>query len=147
MSTEILSDKSLETSRATVVARSRDFSDLDLRFKPHPNLGDLVPLRDIAAIKNSVRNLILTGYGERLFQPSIGCGIVDKLFENFSPVTVAAMQESIVRTIRFHEPRVSIADVKITDRSDENSVFVSITVKILNVPDLVDIDIYLERTR
>jgi len=147
MSTEILSDKSLETTRATVVARSRDFSDLDLRFKPHPNLGDLVPLRDIAAIKNSVRNLILTGYGERLFQPSVGCGITNQLFENFSPITVAAMQEAITRTIRFHEPRVSLAGVSITDRSGENSIFVSITVKILNVPDLVDVDIYLERTR
>ena len=147
MSTEILSDKSLETTRATVVARSRDFSDLDLRFKPHPNLGDLVPLRDIAAIKNSVRNLILTGYGERPFQPTIGCGITDQLFENFNPVTVAAMNESIARTIRFHEPRVALANISITDRSDENAVFVSVTVKILNVPDLVDIDIYLERIR
>jgi|MEHZ01.4.fsa_nt_MEHZ011203563.1_3 phage baseplate assembly protein W len=147
MSTEILSDKSLENSRAIVVARSRDFSDLDLRFKPHPNLGDLVPLRDIAAIKNSVRNLILTGYGERPFQPTIGCAITDQLFENFTPVTVAAMQESISRTLRFHEPRVSLAGISITDKSDENAVFVSVTVKILNVPDLVDIDIYLERIR
>ena len=147
MSTQILSDKTLETTRATVVARSRDFSDLDLRFKPHPNLGDLVPLRDIAAVKSSVRTLILTGYGERPFQPTIGCGITNQLFENFTPVTVAAMQESISRTIRFHEPRVALAGISITDKSDENAVFVSVTVKILNVPDLVDIDIYLERIR
>ena len=147
MSNQILSDKSLELTRASVVARSRDFSDLDLRFKPHPNLGDLVPLRDIAAIKNSVRNLILTGYGERPFQPSIGCAITDQLFENFTPITVAAMQESISRTISFHEPRVSLAGISISDKSDENAVFVSVKGSIINVPDLVDIDIYLERIR
>lgn len=147
MSTQILSDKSLETVKSIVVARSRDYSDLDLRFKPHPSFGDVVPLRDIAAIRNSVRNLILTGYGERPFQPNVGCGIVNQLFENFNPLTVAAMEESILRTIKYHEPRVSVARVQIVDKSDENSVFVSISIRIMNVPELVDVNIYLERIR
>lgn len=147
MSTEILSDKNYATVKASVVARTRDYSDLDLGLKPHPNLGDIVPLRDIAAIKASVKNLILTSYGERPFQPNIGCNITNQLFENFNPITVAAMRESIKRTLKYHEKRVSIAALNIQDRSDENALFISLTIKILNVPDLVDVEIYLERTR
>jgi phage baseplate assembly protein W len=147
MSTQILSDKNYAEVKATVVARTRDYSDLDLGLKPHPNLGDVIPLRDIGAIKASVKNLILTSYGERPFQPNIGCNITNQLFENFNPITVAAMRESIKRTLKYHEKRVAIASLDIQDLSDQNSIFISLTVKILNVPDLVDIELYLERTR
>jgi len=147
MSTELLSDKGYEKLTARVVARDVDYSDLDLNFKPHPNFGDVVPLRDINAIRRSIRNLILTGYGERPFQPNVGCGIADQLFENFSPVNVAAMRDAIKRTIKYHEPRAQIAALEIFDRSDENAIFVSLSVKINNVPGLVDVDVYLERIR
>jgi len=147
MSTQILSDKSFDVVRAKVGARTKPFSDLDLGLKPHPNFGDVIPLKDINAVKNSIRNLILTSYGERPFQPNIGCDITNKLFENFNPVTVASMREAIHRTIKYHEKRAQVTKIDIEESYDRNSIFLSIQVKILNIPDLIDIELYLERTR
>ena len=84
MSTEILSDANPSRVGVTakVMARVRPYTDLDLRFKPHPNFGDVVPLKDIAAIKNSIRTILLTNKGERPFQPNFGCNITGYLLNN-----------------------------------------------------------------
>jgi phage baseplate assembly protein W len=147
MSTEILSDKNSGIARAQVVSRSKPYSDLDLRFKAHPNFGDVVPIKDIAAIKNSIRNILLTDYGERPFQPGLGSGITGFLFEPVSPITVALMKQNIVRALRIHEPRAQIRALDIQDRSDENAWFISLTVQLQNVSELVDVELYLERIR
>jgi len=146
MSNQILSDNSTVV-KAKVTSRNVPYSDLDFKFKPHPNFGDIIALKDITAIKNSIRNLLLTGYGERLFQPQIGCGITNYLFEQLTPITVASIRQSIERTFKYHEPRASVVSIDIKDQSDTNSLFVSVSVKILNVPELVDIELYLERLR
>ena len=147
MSTEILSDKSVGIAAAQVVSRKVAYSDLDLRFKAHPNFGDIVPVRDIGAIKNSIRNILLTDYGERPFQPGLGSGITGFLFEPVSPITIALMKQNIVRALKLHEPRAQIRALEIQDRSDENAWFISLTVQLQNVSELVDVELYLERIR
>jgi len=146
MSNVLLSDNS-SIVRAKVTARTIPYSDLDFKFKPHPNFGDLIALKDINAIKNSVKNLLLTGYGERLFQPNLGCGITNYLFEPLNSLSIASIRQSIERTLKYNEPRVSLVSINITDLSDVNEILVAISVKILNVPELVDIELYLERLR
>ena len=146
MSNLLLSDNSTVV-RAKVSSRTVPYSDLDFKFKPHPNFGDLVALKDISAIKNSIRNLLLTGYGERLFGPNIGCGITNYLFESLNPVSIASIRQSIERTLKYNEPRVSLRSINIKELSDVNELYVSVSVQILNVPELVDIELYLERIR
>lgn len=146
MSNLILSDNTA-TVRAQVTARAVPYSDLDFKFKPHALFGDIVPLKDINAIKNSIKNLLLTAYGERPFQPHIGCGITNYLFEPLNPLSIASIRQAIERTFKYQEPRASLVSINLKDMSDTNELFVSITVKILNVPELVDIELYLERLR
>lgn len=146
MSNQILSDNSTVV-RAQISARAVPYSDLDFKFKPHALFGDIIPLKDINAIKNSIKNLLLTGYGERPFQPNIGCGITNYLFESLDPHSIASIRAAIERTIKYHEPRASLVRIELEDRSDTNELFVSVSIKILNVPELVDIELYLERLR
>lgn len=146
MSNQILSDNSTIV-RAQVTAREIPYSDLDFKFKPHALFGDITPLKDINAIKNSIKNLLLTNYGERPFQPNIGCGITKYLFEPLNPHSIASIRQAIQRTIKYHEPRASLINIELQDLGDTNELFVSLSIRITNVPELIDIELYLERLR
>ena len=50
-----------------------------------PVSKDLALLKDEDAVKESIKNLILTDRGERLMQPYIGGNIRAMLFENMTP--------------------------------------------------------------
>jgi len=57
------------------------FKDLSVTFKKHPVTNDLVTVKDKAAIVQAITGLLLTRKGERPFQPELGCGIQNILFE------------------------------------------------------------------
>ena len=69
-----------------LVSRSRGFSDLDLLFANKPN-GEIYKKIDAAAVKQSVKNLVLTNYYEKPFQPYFGTNIRDMLFELADDIT------------------------------------------------------------
>ena len=56
------------------------FKDLSLTFKKHPVTDDMVTVKDNAAITQSITALLLTGKGERLFQPEFGSDLRNLLF-------------------------------------------------------------------
>lgn len=147
MSTELLSDKSVQNAKAKVTGLVRQYSDLNLQFRLHPSYGDVRPVKDLDAIKNSIRNILLTRKGERLFQPSLGCNLKRYLFEPASPITIAAMDEEIRYSLGTQEPRVEVQNIAIEDYSERNSYFITITVLIKNNQQEVDIELFLERLR
>ena len=57
------------------------FKDLSVTFKKHPVTNDLVSVKDKVAIAQSISNLLQTNKGERPFQPELGSGLRDLLFE------------------------------------------------------------------
>ncbi len=147
MSTLKLSDKSDISKDAQIVARAEAYSDIDLRFKPHPGYGDIVPIKDIAAIKNSIRNILLTNYNEKPFDPDFGSNISQFLFDPINPITTSLMIAEIERSIHDHEPRVIVRNVTVNNNRDLNELSISIKVLIINSQQIVDISLYLERTR
>lgn len=126
---------------------SRVFSDLDLNFTPHPVTGDLVRKFDDNAIKQSVKNLIMTKNHERPFHSEIGSPIPALLFEPLTPVTALMVRRSIIDLISNFEPRVDLLSVDVIPSEDNNSLYVSITFKIVNSERPVTLDLALERTR
>ena len=64
MASLVGSDKTIKgnTTKARVVSKKKPWKDLDLNFVPHPIRGDLVPLRDDNAIKQAVRNLLVSNF-------------------------------------------------------------------------------------
>ena len=65
----------------SVTSATKGFSDLNLQMIPHPQKRDIIPLKDNAAVKNAVRNLLLTNFFERPFQPTVGANLRGLLFE------------------------------------------------------------------
>ena len=123
------------------------FTDLDLNFTAHPVNKDVAIKYDEQAIKQSVRNLILTKNFERPFHSEIGCQVRGLLFEPVTEMSVSIIKRSIVDVIRNYEPRVQLVDVFVNVRPDENYVDIRIIFKIINTATPIELTLTLERTR
>jgi phage baseplate assembly protein W len=117
---------------ATINRKTRQFTDINLFFTSHPATADVTKKVDEEAVKASIRNLLSTKNYERPFHPEIGCQMYSLLFENFTPITKQVIKRTIFDVISKFEPRVSVQEVKINDASDNNSISVDITFKIIN---------------
>ena len=126
---------------------SRTFTDLDLNFIANPVTGDVSRKYDETAIKQSIKNLVMTNHYEKPFHPEIGSQVYTLLFEPFSPMLKSMLERSIINTIANFEPRASLIDVEVTLNPDNNSVFCQITFRIINTQRPLTVDLTLSRTR
>jgi phage baseplate assembly protein W len=140
-----LSDYNKE--RSSNVLKRDLYSDLPLGLQVHPNLKDVIALKDIDAVKQSVRNLILTNQGERPFQPAIGSNITALLFEPADTFTAVAIQKEVLAVLKKYEPRVTNIDVQVFDNSDRNAYQITIAFKIIFSDTPQEINFYLQRLR
>lgn len=129
------------------MATTRTFSDIDISFQPHPVTGDLTMKNDDAAIKNAVKNLILTQHFERPFHSEIGSSVNSLLFELPSPGIVALLRQEIENTITNFEPRAEVLTVDVRFSPDEHQLLVSIMFKIRNTSRPITVQFTLNRTR
>lgn len=143
----ILSDKSITgLEKASIVSRKKGYSDLDLSLQLHPDTGQLRPLRDDNAIRQSVRNLILTNNFERPFQPSLGANLRGLLFEPADAITRLAIKDNIEAVLK-KEPRIKLLALSIVDLSDKNAYRVTIKYRIRESNREADVAIVLRRLR
>lgn len=129
------------------VSTERTYRDLDLNFTRHPVKKDVSKHINEFAVINSVKNLVSTNYFERPFRPQIGSGLRDLLFENVDPIISSQLERAIEETIINYEPRVEIVNILVTAYPDENRYNVSMTFYIINNPNPITIDFFLERIR
>jgi len=102
------------------------FKDISASFLVNPLNYDLIGLTNENAIARSVRNLILTGPGERPFSPALGSRVRQLLFDNLDAITAASIDLQIRNTIKNYEPRVRLIDVLVKANVDSNAFDVKI---------------------
>jgi phage baseplate assembly protein W len=132
---------------AEILAFQTGYKDLDLRMKLHPVYGDVRPVKDVDAIKNSIKNILLTKRGERPFNPLFGCDLTNYLFEPVDVITTGLMEEEIRYSIGQHEPRVELKEVYVTDDPDRNAYNITLELTIINAQQDADLTLILERLR
>ena len=126
----------------------RQYKDLDLFFNRKSVSKDIAKLTDIAAVKRSIRNLVLTNHYEKPFHPEIGSGVRDMLFEPMSALTAHVLTRKIEDVIENFEPRAKVIGVSAQPNLDRNEYQVTINFFVLNAPtELVDLTLFLERLR
>ena len=124
------------------------FKDLSITFKKHPVTNDLVTVKGKAAVSQSIKSLLLTRRGERPFQPDLGSGLQDLLFEPMDYGTSALIKKEITETLVRYEPRISITTLNCFPDYDNNGYEIELEYYIIGRDDRpVGIDIFLERTR
>jgi hypothetical protein len=148
-STLIQSDKSISgnLSKAKVVSRKKGHRDLDLTLAIHPIRKDLNVLKDDNAVKNAVKNLLITNANERPFQPFLGANLRGLLFEPADALTKIALRENISNVLNNHEPRIIVQDIDIKDLPDDNAYKVLVKFKIKEYDSNDAVEIVLRRLR
>lgn len=126
---------------------TRTFTDLDFNFMVHPRTGDVSTRSDEDAVKQSIRNLVLTKNYERPFRSNIGCQVNTLLFEPMSPLLATMIERSIADVINNFEPRAVLIGVNVAFSPENNDAYITITFKLVNTQTPIAINLILERTR
>ena len=126
---------------------SRSFRDIDLDFARNTVTNDVNVVEDIIAVKRAVKNVVQTNFYERPFQPELGCGIRELLFENFTPMTKVFLERKIEEVLINYEPRVDLQSVQVDDDQDGNRLVVDIYFYVVGVPGPQQVQTFLQRVR
>ncbi len=123
------------------------FSDFFTDFSRHAQTGELNKKINENAVKQSVRNLLLTGRYERLFQPEVGSNLRQLLFENATPAVYVQVKEYIEATIENYEPRAEFVASEVAFNHDMNSANITVLFRVINSTLPTTLEIILERIR
>jgi phage baseplate assembly protein W len=91
--------------------------------------------------------LILTNHFEKPFQPEVGSNIRRLLFENVDSIMAAQIEREIEETITNFEPRVQISSVVAVAAPEDNGYKIRLEFFLINNPDPITINFFLERIR
>ena len=121
---------------------SKSFRDFSLTFEKNAVTNDILSLKNEAAIKESVKNIVLYNFYEKPFDPFFGGNIIGLLFENSTPTMVLEVKNRIEQSIEIHEPRVTAVSVTVQFEDDRNELNCKIQYLILGIsPKFDDISI------
>ena len=126
---------------------SRIYKDLNLGFQQNSATKDIQKLTDVEAVKRSVRNLINTNHYEKPFHPEIGSNLRAMLFENITPQMNHVISKNIELLIRNYEPRCRLVQVNTQPMFDRNGYACQISFYVVNYPEPVTVESFLERLR
>lgn len=104
--------------------RRKKFKDISFDLTKNIVTNDLKVLTNSEAIKNSVKNLVLTKIGERLLNKYIGTRIGDYLFELNIIFVSSEIKSEIRNVINTFEPRVRLKNIRLESRDNTIVVFI-----------------------
>jgi len=123
------------------------YKDLNLDFSQNIATKDIQKVLDIESVKRSVRNLINLNHYEKPFHPEIGSNLRGLLFENITPQISHYIGKQIELLIRNYEPRCRLVEVVNKPDLRKNGYSVSISFYVINTPNPVQVETFLERLR
>lgn len=143
----VLSTEDGNLQKSTLISsRAVDYLDIDLTFNKRPS-GDLYKKRDAAAVKQSIKNLLLTDFYEKPFQPFFGANLRAMLFELADEDTEDEVEENIRTAINKYEPRAEVLTITVNVLPDQNDMRVSVYFKIISTQETVTFTTNLSRLR
>lgn len=125
-----------------IIDTSSVYTDLHLDLQLSKNIGsginyvnskDILVDYDIAAIKNSIKNIFTTKKGEKILAPEFGCSLEQYLFEPISELYGRLIGEDILNSIAKYEPRIEVTAVNVLTLPDDNRYDIEINYKFLQI--------------
>ena len=96
------------------------------------------------AVKENIRNLLYTKRGERVFQPTLGIGLENYIFENYTEETGTLIKDDIETTLGIWLPFVTIVSMDIgmigenKNNLENNKINIDIKFYINQNPSMLD---------
>lgn len=127
------------------MATKNNYKDFSFSFEKHPVTGDLLTVSGVEAIKQSVKNIILTNHFERS-DPKIGTNIYSSLFKLDSFITINSLKENIKDLIRRYEPRVDILEVFVSN-NESGKYKITISFTTFDISEPVSVEFFIRGIR
>ena len=120
--------------------------DIDMNFGVNPLTKDLIIKRGRNAIKQSLKNIVLTSFYDRGFNIEFGANVYKQLFETDSLLTAKVVQTDIVNAIKNFESDVELVGLPEVEISN-NTLLVNIRYVVFNTTDTQLLTVELHRVR
>ena len=133
-------------SKTILTSRTKSSEDIDLSFAKKPS-GDVFKKTDAAAVKQAVKNLLLTNFSEKPFLPRFGGNLNSLLFALNTDIDDEDLEEQIISAIETYEPRARVTNIRSNINDDQHQVKVTVTFRIINSNETVTTNIDLTRLR
>tara|TARA_A100001037_G_C15032919_1_gene581857 strand:+ start:313 stop:786 length:474 start_codon:yes stop_codon:yes gene_type:complete len=142
--------------KSIIVSRTREDKDIDATFSAKfvgldsdgTNLrGDIFKKTNAAAVKQSIRNILLTNFTERPFMQRFGGNLTDMLFRLSTEIDDANLEDRIVRSIQTYEPRAQVLNINSVTTPDNNEVRVTVRFLVVSTLQQDTVEINLTRLR
>lgn len=128
--------------------KSELYSDFLNGFNTNPITGLLAKVTNEEAIKQSLKNIILTNVGERFYDSNKGSKVNKSLFDPFDVANLEVIRLQIRECIKSYEPRCDIKDIRLQENLDKNGYNVAIVFSIINIPDdIFSLNLSIQRVR
>ena len=143
----VLSTEDGNLQKSTLISsRTVDYLDIDLTFAKRPS-GDIYKKKDAAAVKQSIKNLLLTDFYEKPFQPFYGANLRALLFELADDDIEDEVEENIRNAIIKYEPRAEILNISVIALPDQHDISVTVQFKVISTQETVTFTTNLSRLR
>jgi phage baseplate assembly protein W len=134
-----------------IVTREKKFSDVELDFRNIENENnvrtDLRKITDVASVKQSVRNILLTNQSEKPFMPMFGSQLNYLLFELDTELDADIIEEEIANSLEIYEPRAVLRNVHIDMNGEQNKCNVTVEFQVINSGEISQVTIDITRIR
>lgn len=157
MPTRVFANEDGNVNKKTiVVSRTREDIDIDATFSAKfvglnsdgTNIrGDIFKKTNVAAVKQSIRNLLLTNFTERPFMHRFGGNLTDMLFRLSTEIDDANLENDITTSIQTYEPRAQVLSINSVIGADNNEVRVTVRFLVVSTLQQDTVEINLTRLR
>ena len=141
-----IEDGNLQNKPITVSV-DREYSDIDCTFTPKPTTGDIYKKTDAAAVRQAVKNLLMTDRGSIPFRPYYGGNLEGMLFALSTELDEDDIENAIRLAIKNNEPRAEVREVSALFNEDTYSLSVRLVFAVVNTPKVVTMDLTIARSR
>ena len=145
MARKYSSDDANLNSGSIFTSRNRDYSDINMLFEANPNTGNIYKVKDAAAVKQAVRNIVLSNFYEKPFNIFYGSDLRNLLFENVTPFSMQEAKTQIQNAIANNEPRAEVMSINIS--GVDNTLIINLVFKVKETRQTQELNISLERLR
>jgi len=126
---------------------ANEYQDLDFDFTANPITGDVAKVKNVTSVKRGINNILLTENSERLFQPEVGSGLKNLLFEPMTNLTAQLLEDEVRSAIDAWEDRAQVININVIPEEEYNRYRVAVVFRLMTDTTEQQTEVLLSRER